>query len=1244
MLACWALTAGMLLCGLAAHAQPVLKLRFPFDDVSGTTTPSDTSNGGVAATLQMLNYAGAATDYHGPANSGVAGAITGSRALNFSSNTRSGANGPVTTVTNATLGFGQVSAFTVTMWWKKLDGWQSDGYGPRMFVMGAPGFDDINTTVNSMGIKYQAANQLQFSMNTGNPTASATFAANLPTNVWIFMAITYDGTNVKIYEGTDTSGSTLISTTSAPGQIIDFGSTGAICIGNRRAKSRDFDGWIDDFRFYIGAADATFVENLRSTAAGNPPVVNNVYPDGLMLQEATNTLSFTASSPGGYAITNVQVLLNGADVSSSLVITGPASSKTVTYPGLQLDQVYTAAIEAWDTNGSFGTFNVVFDTFNPTNFIWEAEDFDFSVNGVGGQFIDNPVYTSTPQANSYFGQIGTEGIDEHQATVDGVSTYRLGDETATVTIVGELLRQNILNAQALDPAVVDHVIGYWENTEWVNYTRTYPAGKYNVYARVSAGQGAASIALGQVTSGVGTSSQTVSPLGTFTSSGSSWNSYFYVPLRDTAGNLVVLNLDGTVKTLRATAGSGNNVNFYMLAAANTNLPTISNVYPDGQKLFEATNRFVFTVSSPAGINANSIQLTLGATNVATQFGSNVTAQLVITGSATSRNVSYTGLLPNLTYTVVISATDLNGNTVASTVTFDTYSPSFTWEAEEFDFSSGQFIDNPAYTPAAQGNSYYGQAGTPGVDEGGATGTGVGPGSYRPAPELVNTPLATDATRQKFIDAGVPDHIVGNANGNGGQWMNYTKTFPAGTYNVYVRAACAGAASLRLQQVTAGRGTPVQGLAPIGTFAFTGAGWSSYGYVPLRDPYGNLANVTFTGAATTLRLTEDAIGNMNFFMLLPPRTDLARIDQVYPDGSTRLQATNRFSFTASSSYGINTTNIQVTLNGANVWSSLAFSGSASSWNVSYTGLALNTNYTAVIQVTDTNGSSATATVYFDTFSPANFTWQAEDYDFNGGQYIDTPTPTSAAAANSYFGQLAVGYVDEDYVQTVTGETYLYRGGSGDDWIGTQVSGDSPLPSYAAAQRIDGSVQNYNVAWWQTNAWMNYTRTFPTGNFYVYGRLAGVTAGNPYTNELDKVISGWGTSTQTTQPLGIFRSVGAGVGVWQWVPLSANGQPALVSLSGTNTLRVTTLSGGANADFFMLVPAPAAAVSMTASLSGSNIILSFPTQPGFSYTVQYKDGLTAGTWTPLGAAVAGDGFVKSVSDGPLGVGRFYRLAIQ
>src|ERR1017187_1545724 len=75
-LACLAITASVLLCSLAAQGQPGLKLRYGVAAAGpGSGTPSDTGGGGVAAALRMLSYAGTLTNYHGAANSGVAGAI-----------------------------------------------------------------------------------------------------------------------------------------------------------------------------------------------------------------------------------------------------------------------------------------------------------------------------------------------------------------------------------------------------------------------------------------------------------------------------------------------------------------------------------------------------------------------------------------------------------------------------------------------------------------------------------------------------------------------------------------------------------------------------------------------------------------------------------------------------------------------------------------------------------------------------------------------------------------------------------------------------------------------------------------------------------------------------------------------------------------------------------------------------------------------------------------------------------------
>jgi hypothetical protein len=1007
------------------------------------------------------------------------------------------------------------------------------------------------------------------------------------------------------------------------------------------------------------------VESIRKEIAPKVPTITGIYPDGTALLQATNKLVFNASSSSGLNLTSIGLAVNGVNVSSSCtyVTNGTAGTVTnvdVSYTGLPQQRTDSAVMTATDSLGLTGTTTVTFDTYSPTNFIVKADEFDFN----SGQFIDNPVYTNVVDdpgvTTTYFGLDSVDGIDTRKGAAAGavndVNCYRatdsMGTRTQTPLATGELPSPTRFGGSV----VPSHMVGNWSSAEWQNYTKTFPAGLYNVYARVSSSSSSI-ITFDQVTAGQGTASQTLNNLGSFTFSGTSLAAFQWVPLMR-FGQLATVNLAG-VNTVRATTGGGAAADFYMLVLANTNVPTISGVYPNGQVLFQPTNKLVFTVSSAAAsISTANIHLTLN--------GTNLDASLVFAGGPSTWNCSYTGLQLNQTYAVVIQVTDNSANSSSATFSIDTWNPVFQVEAEDFDFDGGAYINNPVPTTSQANNSYFWRVGAMNVDESNNNGAppyaGANPANYRANPSgadpIACTPV-TDTKRQQFIAASAPDYNLGFMGLY--FWQNYTKTWPTGTFNIYMRVA-AGAATPAIQhegfdQITAGWGTTVQGIKHIGGFNIprTG-GWSAYAYVPLLDQFGNYANVTL-GGTNTFRATfgrslgvdyptdaANGAANINFYMLLAARTDLARLDNVYPNGSTHFQATNRFSFAASSSYGINTNNIVVTLNGVPISTNLVFTGSSTSWNVSYTGLAPNSTYTAVLTVTDNNGSVATTTVTFDTFSPSNFTWQAEDYDFGGGQYIDNPTPTSAGAANSYFGQSGIAYVDEDYVQSVTGETYLYRGGSGTDYIGTQLSTDTLLPSYVAAQQTDGAL-NYNVAFWYTNAWMNYTRTFPAGNFVVYGRLAGgATAGLPYTNALYKVTSGWGTSVQTSNVLGTFEGLGAGPQAWQWVRLSANGQPAIVSLGGKDTLGITTLSGNANADFFMLAPVPPS-VKLTASFSVTNVTLSFPTETGFGYTVQYKDDLTSGAWAalPQATSVWGDGSVKSVSVGPVGAKRFYRLAI-
>ena len=408
-------------------------------------------------------------------------------------------------------------------------------------------------------------------------------------------------------------------------------------------------------------------------------------------------------------------------------------------------------------------------------------------------------------------------------------------------------------------------------------------------------------------------------------------------------------------------------------------------------------------------------------------------------------------------------------------------------------------------------------------------------------------------------------------------------------------------------------------------------------MPLRDRFGNVAEVTLSGV-TTLRATAGG-ANMNFFMLATPRNDLPRITNVYPDGTLELQSTNSFRFTASNpTVPIYSTNISLTLNNVDVTSQLTLSGSPSSWNVSIP-LALNSaRYTAVITVRDANTNVTTATVYFDTFNPTNFTWEAEDYDFTAsgvsGLFIDNPTPTSTYAANSYFGQDATYGVDYYYEVSDPATPYTnYNRFS----LGIDVCGDyPPLARYVTAQLTDPNVKDYNLAYWTSNSWANYTRTYPSGTYNVYARMASGMGGSV---QLDEITVG------ATNHLGQFDLLNWGWGVYSWWPLvDGNGQLVTVTLNGVTTLRATT-DGSANANRYMLVTplAQATAPQITATASGGSVVLWFPTQDGHLYQVWAKNTLPDATWTQVGA-VSGDGSVKSWGESVTQASRFYRLVVQ
>jgi hypothetical protein len=69
----------------------------------------------------------------------------------------------------------------------------------------------------------------------------------------------------------------------------------------------------------------------------------------------------------------------------------------------------------------------------------------------------------------------------------------------------------------------------------------------------------------------------------------------------------------------------------------------------------------------------------------------------------------------------------------------------------------------------------------------------------------------------------------------------------------------------------------------------------------------------------------------------------------------------------------------------------------------------------------------------------------------------------------------------------------------------------------------------------------------------------------------------------------------------------------------------------------------AAAITPTLAGGTLKLSFPTQTGFAYTVQYKTNLTDVSWGTL-TVTNGTGSTAVVTDATVGPRRLYRLSIQ
>jgi hypothetical protein len=457
----------------------------------------------------------------------------------------------------------------------------------------------------------------------------------------------------------------------------------------------------------------------------------------------------------------------------------------------------------------------------------------------------------------------------------------------------------------------------------LNYSRSYGSaptdsaknGTYNVWCYLATSGTGAQAAFSQVMSDPTQGSQTTNFIGNFGTasfSDNSFNNFVYVPLVDQFGNRISLTISNGVQTYRSLVVGNPNLGYYMLMpVAPVFTPTFLNVYPDGSLPFQTTNHLTFTVGPAQGaaIATNGIQLIVN--------GVDVTAGVTYSVVSGVFTVTYP-VQSNAVYSAVINVTNTGGLGTSFSFNFDTFDANnFQWEAVDYNYStndfannatnSGLFIDNALpngdsnlipNNGTLQANGYWGYPGafTPGNDGVGSfaaqgidinwpTNTTQGQSQanamYRFV-DLVGSQIATDYLRPKFLIAqtNTGDTLICPYNIGflyASNWLNYTRTFPTNTYNIWIRAA-AGTGPFRnakLSRVTSGATTPNQTLSDLGTFTdLNPVGWQSYHTVPLLDANGNKVVVPL-GGVETLRFTaptnaSPASGALNvvYFMLTP----------------------------------------------------------------------------------------------------------------------------------------------------------------------------------------------------------------------------------------------------------------------------------------------------------------------------------------------------------------------------------------
>jgi hypothetical protein len=362
-------------------------------------------------------------------------------------------------------------------------------------------------------------------------------------------------------------------------------------------------------------------------AANTPPTISDILPaTSSSFLPASTTISFKVSDDKALTNDKISVMLNGQPVlAANLTIIGGGNSRTVAVNGLIADSNYSATFSVTDADNATTFTTIYFDTFAANDLVIEAEDYNFG----GGQFIDNPkplVEGSGPQATGYANQIGTVDVDYHDTRGDLQDVPYRPDDHVRMQHTLDVARQKFVDAGGTSSSVFDYDVGDVAAGEWLNYTRTFPAGTYEVYLRESLVNGTQiQTDLAEVTGDPAQPNPATRSLGSFRTTTTGYQ-YRNIPLTDALGQKVLLRLSGK-KTLQlqdvsAEPGDGaiyqNYLIFVPVAGAPVQRATIANVSPANGTTVETLSPSISASiqNRDTTVDLNTVKLFVNNTQVA----------------------------------------------------------------------------------------------------------------------------------------------------------------------------------------------------------------------------------------------------------------------------------------------------------------------------------------------------------------------------------------------------------------------------------------------------------------------------------------------------------------------------------------------------------------------------------------------------------------------------------------------------